>query len=60
MKASDRAFYVLDFLEQYASLERKATDEIGWIALKFSCSRAQAEKWIAAARRAPRRKKTKT
>lgn len=36
-------------LENLHKLERKSTDEIGWIALAYSCSRAEAEKMIQAA-----------
>lgn len=37
-------------LDGFAKLERKATDEIGWIALRYSTTRDKAEKMIVAAR----------
>ena len=40
------------FLDQYRDLERTTTDEAGWIMLKFSCSRAVAERLITTARKA--------
>ena len=36
----------LEFLEDFERLSRKDTDAIGWIALKFSITRAQAEHLI--------------
>jgi len=39
------------FLEDFARLERKNTDEVGWIALKFSTTRDQAARLIEEARR---------
>jgi hypothetical protein len=38
------------FLTDYEQLRRKDTDETGWIALKFSCSRERAAELIANAR----------
>lgn len=48
MKKADRIFHVRNFLAQFEKIEHKdgKTDAVGWIALKFSCSREQAEKWI--------------
>lgn len=46
----DEAPSIVRSLTRFDVLERKATDEIGWIALRYSCSRAQAEKKIATAR----------
>lgn len=36
------------FVEHFEQIprERRATDVIGWVALKLSCSRRQAEKWL--------------
>ncbi len=53
-KEQARNVTVRDMLDSFAQLERKATDEIGWIALKLSCSRARAERMIRAAREEPR------
>ena len=39
-----------NFLDQWAKLERKNTDEVGWLMLKFSCSTAAAERLIIAVR----------
>ena len=50
-----RAEYVeltREFLRQFETLESRATDDVGWIALKLSCSRTRAERLIAAARAA--------
>lgn len=47
----ERLKVVLAMLESFALLSRKATDEIGWIALKFSCSRMEADRLIREARR---------
>ncbi len=52
MMTKAKADQVLRCLDQFEGLERKNTDEIGWIALKYSCSRARAEKMIKAARNA--------
>jgi hypothetical protein len=41
---------VLRALANYAQLERKNTDEIGWVALTFSVTRAKAERMIAEAK----------
>jgi hypothetical protein len=41
---------VLRRLEIFNSLARKSTDEIGWIALAYSCSREEAMRLIFAAR----------
>ena len=43
---------VMARLAVYERLERKATDEVGWISLAFSCTRAKAAKLIEEARRA--------
>lgn len=45
LKADD----ILHRLESFRQLERKSTDEVGWIALAYSCSKAEAEKMIQAA-----------
>jgi hypothetical protein len=47
---ADRRMLILSFLEQFNRLERQNTDETGWIALKLSCTRAQAGKIIEQAR----------
>lgn len=41
----------LDFLRQFDALERKTCDEAGWLALKFSISRAEAEKLLRSVRK---------
>lgn len=41
---------ILARLDTFNRLERKATDEAGWIALAYSCSPAKAKKMIAEAR----------
>jgi hypothetical protein len=48
MRKPDRIAYVREFLKQFEALTpaRRQTDAIGWIALKLSCSREQAEKWV--------------
>lgn len=46
MSTADRLALVRDFLASFARLERRATDEAGWIALKLSCSRHEAERLI--------------
>jgi len=46
MSEKDRLALVLEFLEQYHQLARKGTDEVEWIALKFSTSREQASRLI--------------
>ena len=43
---------ILRMLNQFGRLERQATDEIGWIALKYSCGRPKAERMITYAREA--------
>lgn len=43
---ADRREKILCFLRQFEQLERKATDAAGWIALKFSISRDEAEREI--------------
>ena len=50
MKKRNRIPLVRLYLEQYAQLERKNTDEAGWIALKFSCSISMANTLIAQAK----------
>lgn len=40
---------LLAWIDRYNRLDRKATDLIGWIALKYSCSRPQAERMLAEA-----------
>lgn len=46
------------FLEDFARLGRKATDEVGWIALKFSIDRAAAARLIEETRaNAPKKEK---
>jgi hypothetical protein len=52
LKADD----ILHRLESFRKLERKSTDEIGWIALAYSCSRAEAEKMIQAATKSKEKK----
>ena len=42
----ERAKMIRDFLEQYEKLQSKGVDAIGWIALKLSTSRSEAEKQI--------------
>ena len=34
------------FLDQYRDLERANCDAVGWLMLKFSCSRAMAEQLV--------------
>lgn len=46
-KAADE---IMNRLETFQKLERKETDEVGWIAVAYSCGRAKAEKMIAIAR----------
>ena len=48
--AKDRSALVREFLADYERLDRKDTDAIGWIALKFSVSRKAAEAAIAKAK----------
>jgi len=52
MKKIDKstAETVIAKLEVFAKLERKNTDEVGWISLGFGCSRKQAASMIAQAR----------
>jgi hypothetical protein len=45
-----RAQDVLDRLDAFAKLQRSATDEAGYIAMVYSCSRSRALVMIAAAR----------
>lgn len=47
---ADRCARVLDALASFEKIENKATDEIGWVALKFSVTRAGAERLINGAR----------
>ena len=47
---------ILRRLESFRKLERKSTDEIGWIALAYSCSRTEAEKMIQAATKSKEKK----
>ena len=47
----DRAENVLARLRVFEKLDRKATDEVGWIALAFSVNRKQAEKLMAQAKK---------
>lgn len=42
---------IIGMLERFAALERKATDEVGWVALKLSCDRRTAQRRIIAARK---------
>ena len=42
----DEAQDIMDRLASFEKIEHKATDEAGWIALAYSCSRGQAEKKI--------------
>lgn len=49
--AKDRAELILQKLSAFESLQRKNTDEIGWIALQFSVTPAVAEKMIEEARK---------
>ena len=42
----DRARLILEFLAGFDALERKSTDQAGWIALKLSVTQAEAEKLI--------------
>jgi len=51
---------ILQMLEGYGALQNKATDEAGWIALKLSCSRGEAETAIAKARGESPTKRPKT
>lgn len=46
----DKSELILEFLGDYDKLKRKDVDAIGWIALKFSVSRVEAECLIAKAR----------
>lgn len=46
----EKAELVLAKLKGYERLERKATDETGWIAFMFSVERDEAEKMIRQAR----------
>jgi len=41
---------ILAALKSFATLERKDTDEVGWIALKWSVPRVTAARWISLAR----------
>lgn len=43
---SREAELILGMLESHKKLERAAVDEVGWVALKLSCSYAKAEKKI--------------
>lgn len=46
----DEAESIVRSLEGFNRLERKNTDEVGWIALRYSCTRAKAERMIETAR----------
>lgn len=46
----DKADEIMARLRRFEALERKATDEIGWIALAYSCSREVATRMIETAR----------
>ena len=48
---AERASQIMEWLMTFNSLERKNTDEIGWVALKLSCTREQAERLIMKARK---------
>jgi hypothetical protein len=37
-----------EFIDQWRGLERSGCDEIGWLMLKFSCSRGVAARLVAA------------
>ena len=49
MTPKDKVRVVLarDLLRGYEKLERKEVDRAGWLALKFSCSREEAERIVA-------------
>lgn len=46
MTQKEKIAFVKQTLENFAKIERKHTDEAGWIALKLSCSRDVAERLI--------------
>ena len=46
----EKAKDIQGMLDGFAKLERKSTDEVGWIQCKFSCTRARALKMIEQAR----------
>jgi len=46
----DEAHTLLRSLERFRELKRQAPDEIGWIALHYSCGRAKAQRLIETAR----------
>jgi hypothetical protein len=43
----ERAQEVFDTLRTFHKLERKAIDEVGWVAFHFSVSRAQGQRMLA-------------
>jgi hypothetical protein len=45
-----KAREILASLGHFAKLERMHTDEVGWIALRYCCTRAKAERMIAQAK----------
>lgn len=45
-KQTARLILARDFLKGYDKLETKETDRAGWLQLKFSCSRGEAEKLL--------------
>ena len=46
----DEAHTLLRSIERFYSLQRKATDEVGWIALRYSVGRTKAKRLIDTAR----------
>lgn len=46
----EEAQSIVRSLERFNDLQHKATDEVGWIALRYSCTRTKAERMIAQAR----------
>ena len=46
----DEADSIVRSLLSFSQLQRKNTDEIGWIAMRYSCTRATAEQKIKVAR----------
>ena len=46
----DEGHTLLRSIERFYQLERQATDEVGWIALRYSVGRAKAQRLIDTAR----------
>jgi hypothetical protein len=51
--SSDRISLARRFLYQFAELKRKDTTEVGWLMLKFSCTREEALQLVEAIEQEP-------